>query len=66
MGYATEWTNVRGVTSQNLVVEGRIASAITPRNNCFPKFGDVITSAEPSEFDVVAVLKFRDQAFADN
>jgi hypothetical protein len=43
------------------LVDGR---AMTPRNNCFPKFDDVITPAEPSDFDVVAVLKFRDQAFA--
>jgi hypothetical protein len=65
-GYATEWTNIRGATSQGLVVEGRIASEMTPRNNCFPKFDDVITPAEPSDFDVVAVMKFRDQAFGDD
>lgn len=64
MGYATEWTNIRGATSQDLLIEGRIASVLTPRNNCFPKFDDVITPEEPSTFDVVAVLKFRDQAFA--
>jgi hypothetical protein len=63
MGYATEWTSIRGATSQDLRVEARIARALTPRNNCFPKFDDVITPADPTTFDVVAVVKFRDQAF---
>lgn len=63
MGYATDWTNIRGATSQDLSIEGRIATALTPRNNCFPKFDDVITPADPATFEVVAVLKFRDQAF---
>lgn len=63
MGYATEWTTIRGATSQDLLLEGRIASALTPRNNCFPEFDDVITPADPTSFDVVAVLKFSDEAF---
>jgi hypothetical protein len=63
MGYAAEWTNIRGATSQNLRLEGRIAGALTPRNNCFPEFDDVITPADPTSFDVVAVLKFSDEAF---
>lgn len=63
-GYATEWTTIRGATPQGLTIEGRIASALTPRNNCFPKFGDIITPAEPADFSVVAVLKFRDEAIS--
>ena len=63
MGYAAEWTIIRGTTSQDLRLEGRIASALTPPNNCFPEFDDVITPADPTSFDVVAVLKFSDEAF---
>lgn len=63
MGYAAEWTNLRGVNSPSLRLEGRIASALTPRNNCFPEFDDVITPADPASFDVVAVLRFSDEAF---
>jgi hypothetical protein len=63
-GYATEWTTIRGATPQGLTIEGRIASALTPRNNCFPKFGDIITPAEPADFSVVAVLEFRDEAIS--
>ena len=63
-GYATEWTTIRGATPQGLTIEGRIAGALTPRNNCFPKFGDVIIPVEPADFDMVAVLKFRDEAEA--
>jgi hypothetical protein len=47
---------------EGLAVEARIAEALTPRNNCFPNFGDVISPAEPADFDVVAVLKFMDEA----
>jgi hypothetical protein len=64
MGYATEWTTIRGATPQELIIEGRIATAMTPRNNCFPG-SDVITPAEPSDSDVVAVLQFRDMAVSD-
>lgn len=63
-GYATEWTTIRGASPQGLNVEGRIASAMTPRTNCFPDFGDIITPAEPSDFDVVAVVKFRDESIS--
>ncbi|HLF42438.1 MAG TPA: hypothetical protein VJA46_02790 [Acidimicrobiia bacterium] len=63
-GYATEWTTIRGATPQGLTIEGRIAGALTPRNNCFPDFGDIITPVEPADFDLVAVLKFRDEAIS--
>ena len=66
MGFATEWTTVRGTNPQGLTVEGRIAGALTPHNSCFPKFGDIITPADPADFNVVAVLKFRDEAVSDS
>lgn len=65
-GYATEWTTIEGATPQGLTIEGRVAGALTPRNNCFPDFGDIITPAEPADFDVTAVLKFRDEAISSS
>lgn len=49
-----------GKTSQDLHVHAEIASEM-PQNNCFPDFGDVITDADPSEYDVAAVVIFRDE-----
>ena len=64
-GYATEWTSIRGATPQGLTIEGRIASALTPHDNCFPP-GDIITPVDPADFETFAVLKFRDEAIASN
>jgi hypothetical protein len=49
-----------GSNAAGISVLARVADANT-RNNSYPKGGDVVTEADPSEADVVTVIHFRDQ-----
>ena len=60
IGWATSWVRLEGSNAEGISVLARVADANT-QNNCFPKFGDVVTEADPSEADVVAVIRFRDR-----
>ena len=60
IGWATSWVRLDGSNAAGISVLARVADATT-QNSCFPKFGDVVTEADPSEADVVAVISFRDQ-----
>lgn len=59
IGWATSWVRLEGSNAAGISVLARIADSNTP-NSCFPKFGDVVTEADPSSADVVAVVNFRD------
>ena len=61
IGWATTWVRLEGSNAAGVSVLARVADSTT-RNNCFPKFGDVVTEADPSDADVVAVIMFRDAA----
>lgn len=60
IGWATSWVRLEGSNAAGISVLARVADANT-LNNCFPKFGDVVTEADPSKADVVAVIHFRDR-----
>ncbi len=60
IGWATSWVRLDGSNSAGIGVLARVADANT-RNNCFPEFGDIVTEADPTGADVVAVIHFRDQ-----
>jgi hypothetical protein len=60
IGWATSWVRLEGSNATGISVLARVADANT-RNNCFPEGGDVVTEADLSEADVVAVILFRDR-----
>ena len=59
IGWATSWVRLEGSNAAGITVLARVADAPT-RSNCFPDFADIVTEADPSEADVVAVIHFRD------
>jgi hypothetical protein len=59
-GWAAEWTEISGVSAGKLAVTGRVASDELFHNNCYEKFDDVITPADPNQFEIVAVVMFKD------
>lgn len=50
-----------GVNAAGVTGLARVADATT-QNNCFPEFGDLVTEADPTGADVVAVIRFKDRS----
>ena len=58
IGWATSWVRLEGLNAAGISVLARVADATT-LNNCHR--GDVVTEADPSDFEVVAVVLFSDR-----
>lgn len=57
IGWATSWVRIDATNAEGIAVIARVADAAT-QNNCFPKSDDIVTPADPSQADVIAVIFF--------
>ena len=53
--------SIEGRHDSGLTVNAQIAAEMPP-TNCFPKYDDVITDVEPSDYETAAVVMFRDES----